>query len=101
MEKSVLDSVTSILQSLGTMGIVGTVVIGLAAGTIAKLLMPGKDPGGIIITALLGIGGSSLATYLGHRLGITIAGQFSGFVAAVAGSILILLLYRIIFRRTD
>lgn len=96
-----MESVTSVLESLGAMGIIGTVIIGLAAGTIAKILMPGRDPGGIILTALLGIGGSALATYLGAQLGITIAGELSGFIAAVAGSFLILAVYRLLFRRPD
>lgn len=93
-----LSSVQKVLESMGTMGIVGTILIGLLAGALAKIIMPGKDPGGLILTALLGIGGSSLATFLGHYLGITIAGELSGFIAAVAGSLLILLAYRIVFR---
>jgi uncharacterized membrane protein YeaQ/YmgE (transglycosylase-associated protein family) len=100
MENFSLESVTALLEKLGAMGIVGTVLIGLAAGAIAKMIMPGKDPGGIILTTLLGIGGSALATYLGERFGITIAGELSGFAAAVAGAFLILLAYRVVFRRT-
>jgi len=99
MENFGFDSVTAVLEKLGALGIVGTVLIGLLAGAVAKLIMPGKDPGGIILTALLGIGGSALATYLGNQLGITIAGETSGFIAAVAGALLILLAYRIVFRR--
>jgi len=101
MEPKDLDvhSVQQVLESLGAMGIVGTILIGLLAGAVAKLIMPGKDPGGIIITVLLGIGGSSLATFLGQYLGLTIAGEISGFIAAVAGSLLLLLAYRIVFRR--
>lgn len=94
-----LSSVKQMLDSLGAMGIVGTIVIGLLAGAVAKLIMPGRDPGGIIITVLLGIAGSSLATFLGQYFGYSIAGEMSGFIAAVVGSLLILLVYRIVFRR--
>jgi uncharacterized membrane protein YeaQ/YmgE (transglycosylase-associated protein family) len=93
-----VSSVQKVLESLGTKGIIGTVLIGLAAGALAKLIMPGKDPGGIILTCVLGIGGSALATFLGQYLNISIAGEVSGFIAAVAGSLLILLAYRIVFR---
>ena len=93
-----LSSAGQMLESLGAMGIVGTILIGLAAGIVAKILMPGRDPGGIIITCLLGIAGSYLATWLGQMLGLTIAGDVSGFIAAVAGSFLILLVYRLLFR---
>lgn len=92
-----LGSAGQMLESLGAMGIVGTIVIGLAAGIVAKIIMPGRDPGGLILTCLLGIGGSYLATWLGQMLGITIAGEVSGFLAAVAGAFLILLVYRLLF----
>lgn len=73
---------------------IATILIGLAAGIVAKLLMPGKDPGGFIITTLLGIGGSVVATYLGQFLGLYTAGQPAGFVGAVVGAIVILFIYR-------
>jgi uncharacterized membrane protein YeaQ/YmgE (transglycosylase-associated protein family) len=95
-----MEQVNSILQLLGGMGVVETVIIGILAGIAATLIMPGDDPSGIIITPLIGIAGASLATYLGQYLKISIAGQPSGFIAAVVGSLLILLVYRIIFRRT-
>jgi uncharacterized membrane protein YeaQ/YmgE (transglycosylase-associated protein family) len=88
-----------VLESMGAMGIVGTILIGLLAGVVAKIIMPGKDPGGLILTTLLGIAGSWLATFLGHYFDITIAGELSGFIAAVAGAFLLLLAYRIVFRR--
>lgn len=100
MDNISLDSFVAFLEKLGAMGVVGTVLIGLLAGIVAKIIMPGKDPGGIILTALLGIGGSALATWLGEQLGYTIAGELSGFVAAVAGAFLILLAYRVLFRRS-
>lgn len=95
-----MEQVQSILTSLGAMGVVGTIVIGAVAGIAATLIMPGDDPSGLIVTPLLGIAGASLATYLGHYLKVSIAGELSGFVAAVVGAMLILLAYRIVFRRT-
>jgi uncharacterized membrane protein YeaQ/YmgE (transglycosylase-associated protein family) len=82
-----------------TMHILWTILIGLVAGAIAKLIMPGKDPGGLIITVLLGIAGSLIATYLGHLIGWYQAGQSAGFIGAIVGSILILLIYRLIKRK--
>jgi uncharacterized membrane protein YeaQ/YmgE (transglycosylase-associated protein family) len=76
------------------MEIIGTLVIGLIAGVIAKLLMPGKDPGGCIITILLGIAGAFIATYLGKLLGIYEPGETAGFIGAVVGAVIILWLYR-------
>jgi uncharacterized membrane protein YeaQ/YmgE (transglycosylase-associated protein family) len=81
------------------MHILWTIVIGLLAGIIAKLIMPGKDPGGFIITILLGIAGSLIATYLGHLIGWYQAGQSAGFIGAIIGAILILSIYRLIKRK--
>jgi len=81
------------------MHILWTILIGLVAGAIAKLIMPGKDPGGFIVTILLGITGSLIATYLGHLMGWYQAGQSAGFIGAIIGSILILLIYRLIKRK--
>jgi uncharacterized membrane protein YeaQ/YmgE (transglycosylase-associated protein family) len=81
-------------------GILGWIVIGLLAGGLAKLLMPGRDPGGCIITILLGIAGALLAGYLGRVLGwYGPHDQGAGFVAAVVGAFLILLIYRLIASR--
>lgn len=74
-------------------------VIGLVIGFIAKLLMPGKDPGGCIITMLLGIAGAFVASYLGERMGIYPASGFGRFVAAVIGALVLLLLYRLLFAK--
>jgi uncharacterized membrane protein YeaQ/YmgE (transglycosylase-associated protein family) len=71
-------------------------IIGLIVGAIAKLLMPGKDPGGIWITMALGIAGSILATYLGQLIGWYRAGQTAGFIMSIAGAIVLLVLYRLI-----
>lgn len=80
------------------MEIIGTIVIGLVAGVIAKLLMPGKDPGGFIITILLGIAGAFVATWLGQALGLYDAGQEAGFIGAVIGAMIILAIYRMVRR---
>ncbi len=74
-------------------------VIGLVVGAIAKLLMPGKDPGGCIITMLLGIAGAFVASYLGQALGWYQPGQPAGFIGSVVGAMILLLLYRFLFRR--
>lgn len=78
------------------MGILYMLVIGLVIGIIAKLLMPGKDPGGCIITMLIGIAGSMLAGYIGRALGWYAEGQPAGFIMSIVGAILLLLIYRII-----
>jgi uncharacterized membrane protein YeaQ/YmgE (transglycosylase-associated protein family) len=77
------------------MEIVWTILIGLAAGTIAKFLMPGKDPGGFIITILLGVAGSFLFTYLGRFVGLYQEGETAGFIGAVVGAIILLVIYRL------
>jgi len=74
-------------------------LIGLVVGAIAKLLMPGKDPGGCIITMLLGIAGAFLASYVGEKMGIYPASGFGRFIAAVIGALVLLLLYRLFFSR--
>jgi len=81
------------------MEIIGTLVIGLIAGFVAKLLLPGKDPGGCIITMLLGVAGAFVATYLGIFLGIYKPGDTAGFIGAVIGSVIILLIYRIFLKK--
>lgn len=81
------------------MGIIGTIVIGLLAGIVAKLLMPGRDPGGFIITTLLGIIGAVVATYLGQAVGWYRAGEGAGFIGAVVGAVILLVLYRMLFAR--
>lgn len=77
------------------MYILWTLIIGLIVGAIAKLLMPGKDPGGFIITMLLGIAGSFLATFLGRALGWYRDGASAGFIASVIGAIILLIIYRL------
>ena len=71
-----------------------TIVIGFVAGVLAKLLMPGKDPGGIIITILLGIAGPLVANFLGSLVGFYQQGERAGLIASVVGAVLILFVYR-------
>ncbi len=80
-------------------GILGWIVIGGLAGAIAKLLMPGKDPGGCIITILLGIAGALLAGFLGRAVGWYEPNEGAGFLAAIVGAFLILLIYRLVLNR--
>ena len=75
-------------------------LIGLVIGAIAKLLIPGKDPGGCIVTMLLGIAGAFVASYLGQAVGWYRPGEPAGFIGSVVGAILLLLLYRFLFRRS-
>jgi uncharacterized membrane protein YeaQ/YmgE (transglycosylase-associated protein family) len=78
------------------MSILGWILFGLIVGIVAKLFTPGRDPGGFILTALLGIGGALLGGFLGRSVGLYQQGDPVGFVMAVIGSIVILLLYRLI-----
>ncbi len=80
-------------------GIIGWIVIGLLAGGIAKLLMPGKDPGGCVITILLGIAGALLAGFIGKSIGWYDESEAAGFIAAIVGAFVILLIYRLVLRR--
>ena len=79
--------------------LIWTLVIGLVIGAVAKLLTPGRDPGGCIITMLIGIAGSFVASYLGQALGWYEQGETAGFIASVIGAMLLLLLYRLIAGR--
>jgi uncharacterized membrane protein YeaQ/YmgE (transglycosylase-associated protein family) len=82
------------------MHLIWSLIIGLVVGAIAKFLMPGKDPGGIIVTSLLGIAGSMLAAFLGRSLGLYSPGEVApGLLASVIGAMLLLGLYRVVTRR--
>lgn len=81
------------------MEIIWTILIGLVAGVIAKFLMPGRDPGGFIITILLGIAGAFVATYLGQAVGWYGPEDEAGLIGAVVGAILILIVYRMVIGR--
>lgn len=84
------------------MGILSWILLGLVVGVIAKLLMPGRDPGGFIITTLLGIAGALLGGFIGSSLGLgTVTGfNIHSFLLAIGGSILLLILYRVFKRES-
>jgi uncharacterized membrane protein YeaQ/YmgE (transglycosylase-associated protein family) len=81
------------------MGILGWILFGLLVGIVAKLIMPGRDPGGIIITILLGIVGALIGGFLGQALNLYGPGEPAGFVGATLGAILVLWIYRLTTRR--
>jgi uncharacterized membrane protein YeaQ/YmgE (transglycosylase-associated protein family) len=81
------------------MHILWMLIIGLIAGALAKLIMPGKDPGGIIITMLIGVAGSFIAGFLGRALGWYDPNESAGFIASVLGAILLLGIYRLVVGR--
>jgi uncharacterized membrane protein YeaQ/YmgE (transglycosylase-associated protein family) len=74
------------------------IIVGFVAGTIAKLIMPGRDFGGFVITVLLGIGGSVVATWLGRTLGWYQGDQSARFLGSIVGAVIILAIYRLIVR---
>jgi uncharacterized membrane protein YeaQ/YmgE (transglycosylase-associated protein family) len=74
-------------------------IIGLVIGAVAKFIMPGKDPGGIIVTMLIGIAGALIAGFLGRAVGWYNEGEPAGFIASVVGAILLLIVYRMIVGR--
>ncbi len=76
-----------------------TAVIGLVVGALAKLIMPGKDPGGILITMVLGIAGSFVGTFLGRIVGHYQDGQTAGFIMSLIGAIVLLAIYHFIRRK--
>ena len=81
------------------MSIIWTLIIGLVVGLIAKALMPGKDPGGFIITAALGIAGALVAHFVGRAMNWYADGQPAGFIASVVGAIALLAIYRMVIGR--
>ena len=81
------------------MHLIWTILIGFVAGLVAKMLTPGRDPSCFFITAALGIAGSLAVTYIGQALGWYQAGQSAGFIGAVIGAILLLLVYRLITKK--
>ena len=86
-------------QYLAEHGWLAWIVIGLLAGAIAKAITPGRDPSGCIVTILLGIAGAVVAGFLGQKLGWYGPGQGAGFLAAIVGAVLILLVYRMVAGR--
>ena len=81
------------------MSILWTIIIGLVVGALAKFVMPGKDPGGIIITILLGIVGAFVGTFIGRALGLYTAGEAAGWIMSVIGAIIVLAIYRAVAGR--
>ena len=82
------------------MGILWTILIGLVVGALAKLIMPGKDPGGIIVTILIGIAGSFIGTWIGRAVGHYQEGQSAGFLMSLVGALILLGIYHLIRRQT-
>jgi uncharacterized membrane protein YeaQ/YmgE (transglycosylase-associated protein family) len=80
-------------------GLIGTIIFGLIVGFLAKLVMPGKDPGGVIITILLGIVGSVVGSWVGRALGLYGPDDAAGFLMSLVGAVLLLALYRMFTRR--
>jgi uncharacterized membrane protein YeaQ/YmgE (transglycosylase-associated protein family) len=81
------------------LSILGWILFGLIAGVIAKLIMPGKDPGGFIVTILLGIAGAFLGGFLGQAMGLYGEGETAGIFMAILGAILLLAIYRVVVGR--
>ena len=81
------------------MGILTWILFGLVIGVIAKLLMPGRDPGGFIITILLGIAGALVGGFLGRAMGFYGQGQSAGWLMSILGAVILLVLYRMLARR--
>ncbi len=79
-------------------GVLSWILFGLVAGVIAKLIMPGKDPGGFIVTILLGIAGALLGGFLGQAMGFYGEGEAAGMIVSVLGAILLLAIYRVATR---
>jgi uncharacterized membrane protein YeaQ/YmgE (transglycosylase-associated protein family) len=82
------------------MGVLGWVLFGLVVGIVAKLLMPGRDPGGFIITTLIGIAGAVTGGFLGRTLGLYGPGEPAGFLMATLGAVVLLFIYRLLRRPT-
>ena len=83
-------------------GFLWAIIIGFVAGALARLIMPGRDPGGFIVTILLGIGGSVVATWLGRTLGWYHDGEGARFIGSIVGAVIILAIYRfVVGRRRD
>ena len=82
------------------MGLLGWAIFGLIVGALAKLVMPGRDPGGIIVTMLLGIVGAVLGGFIGQAMNLYEPGQHAGYIVSILGAMLVLFLYRMATRRT-
>ncbi len=80
-------------------GILGWLLIGLVAGVLGKFIMPGKDPGGFIVTILIGIAGALLAGFIAQTMNWTLVGGWQNYAAATAGAVVLLVLYRLVIKR--
>ena len=83
------------------MNLIWTLIIGFLVGAVAKFFMPGKDPGGWIVTILLGIAGTFVATFLGRAVGLYPEGTAAAFIMSVFGAMLLLLMYRLLTRASS
>jgi len=81
------------------MAVIGWIVFGLIIGALAKLVMPGRDPGGIIVTMLLGIAGALLGGFIGRAMGLYGPGEAAGWLMSFLGAVILLMLYRMLVRR--
>jgi uncharacterized membrane protein YeaQ/YmgE (transglycosylase-associated protein family) len=97
--RKIVPEPVGVSELLGTYSFLGWILIGLIAGGVARLIMPGKQRGGCLITMLLGIAGALLMGFIGNTLGWYTQGQAGGFVAATLGAILIIFVYEQIQRR--
>jgi uncharacterized membrane protein YeaQ/YmgE (transglycosylase-associated protein family) len=82
------------------MALIWAAIVGLVVGALAKLIMPGRDPGGIIVTILLGIAGSVVGNMIGSGLGLYAPGEPAGFIMSLVGALLLLWIYRMITARS-
>lgn len=78
------------------MHILGVILVGFVIGLIARAVMPGKDPGGFILTTLLGIAGALIGTFLGQGLGLYLPGEPAGFLMSIVGALAVLFIYRML-----
>jgi uncharacterized membrane protein YeaQ/YmgE (transglycosylase-associated protein family) len=89
----------AVAKGVNMLSILGWIIFGLIIGAIAKFLMPGRDPGGFIVTILLGIAGALLGGFLGRAMGFYGPGEAAGWVMSLMGAIILLLLYRFLVAR--
>ena len=99
-DTSIHTGVLLAVGPLGTRGLIGTLFIGLIVGALAKLLTPGREPRGCIITMAIGVVGSYLALFLGRQLGVYGTGDVPGFLGSLLGAILLLIIYHLLTRRS-
>ena len=81
------------------MTVIGWIVFGLIVGALAKLVMPGRDPGGIVVTMLLGIAGALLGGFIGRAMGLYGPGEAAGWLMSFLGAVILLIIYRMLVRR--